>query len=115
MLSCDTELSTHVVYAGEDYPLNLVVKGSDGKRFDLTGITAQVAEFQNADGTILAKALTVVGSPLNGELSATLTDAETGALRIGERQSFQAILDFGSTRRIVVFSKALSVRSPPVS
>jgi len=114
MLGCESDSAMPVVYLGEDYPLNLVVLYSARRRYDLTGLTAQVVELQNADGSVLSKALSVVGSPLNGELTATLTDAETALLRVGERLTIQAVLDFGSTRRVVVFEKALSVRRLPV-
>lgn len=105
------------IIQGEDRTINLYVTDKSEKPFDLTGLTGAELRIVKTDGTALSKTL---GSGLTlisataGHITAVLTDADTALVKVGERQSFDLVLDFGTTRRKVIFEKRLTVKKVTV-
>lgn len=105
------------VIQGEDRTLNLYVTDKNDKPFDLTGLTAAELRIVKTDGTALTK---TIGSGLTlvsagaGHISAVLTDADTALIKSGDKQTFDLVLDFGTTRRKVIFEKQLTVKKVTV-
>lgn len=112
-MSCENPVA--LIFKGEDYALNLVIKTQSGKLYDLTGSTEINARFKK-EGTsdLLEKKLSLSGvtivSAIGGEIQVNLTDTDTGSMLIKDLQDFDVVIDVGSNRRIAFFSKKLSVR-----
>lgn len=86
---------------------------TSGDPFDLTGATEIRALFGKEDGTVLVKTLTAeaieITDELYGKISISLTDTETGSLKVGEAQSFEIEIHVGPDLSIVQFKEVLDV------
>ena len=97
------------IIRGEDKTwTTFLVKKSGAGPFDLTGNTALSACFKDVNGATITVTPTVVGSVLLGKLSITLTDTQTESLKLGV-QSYDIIVDYGTTRRRAVAQDKLNV------
>lgn len=82
---------------------------------DLTGITQIRTCFQNADGTELmltytGGAVAIIGNPILGKLSISLTSAQTALLALVDAGTLQISLVYGSADPIPIqISQAYSV------
>ena len=106
--------SIALIYKGEDFPLRLLMKKTNGKYYDLTGATEITLRLKKQDGSILEKKYTlsqvIIVSLIGGEILVTLSDADTTLLLEKDLQDFDVVVDKGTSRRIAFFSKRLSVR-----
>lgn len=104
-----------VIIKGEDRELTLFVSDSDGNKIDLSSLTGAEARLKKQDNSFLSKVLGVgsieIVSAPNGKLKLIINDTETATLKEGELQTFSLRLDFGTTRRICKFTKAITVES----
>ena len=104
---------TAKIIQGEDRSLNVVIKTSEGKCFDLTGNTEITACFKETAGTFLSVTKTggsiVVNSDEGGDITITLTDSETALLKMDKTADFEILVDIGTTRRIVQFVDSLEI------
>ena len=70
-------------------------------------------QFNTTDGQGLEKKLSLgevtVSNALNGQTVVTLSDTDTALLEASRSGDFVAILDFGTTRRIIKFTDAIQV------
>lgn len=116
-MSCDCEVKNAgfvVVRKGEDASLTFFCVKQTGRPFPLTGATELTMKFKNADGTDLTKTMTGLGISLvnagAGEFAVSITDTESALLKAVDRVDVQLIADFGTTRRIINFEKAITVK-----
>lgn len=97
------------VVQGQDRTITVqLVKESDGTPFSLEGFTGVTGYFPGADDAGYAKVGSLVSSDL-GTVKFVLDETDTAALAAGEDQSFEVVLDQGSTRTIVQFDSKLDV------
>ena len=107
-----------IIVKGEEKPVKVYLKKPNGKPFALTGATQITFSFLNGDKSVLNKTLstgvTIVSSD-NGEVLCTLTEAETAALKSGQRQAFYIAIDVGSVKSFVLkgLELALNVMDKP--
>lgn len=107
--------TTIKIIQGEDFTLKLYLRDPSGLPIDLTALTAAAVKMKKADETVFTATLTVVGDAKLGALSVPIEDADTLLLRLGEKQGMTVVLDFGTTRRIVNFDKAVTIEEPNVA
>ena len=96
---------------GEDKTITLMFKMS-GEPFDMTGTTEIEARFPGANEPVSKKLSQSGVSVINaagGKVAVTLDDQDTLLLKVGERQSFEVLVDNGPTRRIFQFERNLTV------
>lgn len=105
------------IIRGEDLVQTLsITENDDTTLVDLSGVTEIEINFVKSDGTNLTKALStgdIVVLNQNtdlGKIQLVLTDTDTGSLLIGERQTFDVIVDIGTTRKITQYRNVLTVR-----
>lgn len=107
-----------LIIQGEDVilPVRFVTRNSTPgvfDNFDLTGLTEACLQFNTTDGQGLEKKLSLgevtVSNALNGQTVVTLSDTDTALLEASRSGDFVAILDFGTTRRIIKFTDAIQV------
>lgn len=96
-----------IIQGGATNPPILIrlVDGSTGDPFDLTSITQIVSCFFNADGTelmvsLLGGQIAIVGNPVLGKISITLTSAQTVLLALTDSQTIE--LAIGATNPIKI-------------
>jgi hypothetical protein len=104
------------IVQGEDRTLPLQVQRSDGGSFDLSSVTEITAKFVNQDASILSLTKTggavVVTDGPAGRFTVSISDTQSAALRLlnpVSAQDFTVVIDSGSDRRIVNFTKGLKV------
>ncbi len=101
---------------GEDrsVPLTVVKQNTCNEPFDLTGATEINVRFPTDTGFLEKKLtlaeVTIVNAVL-GMISVTLSDTDTTTLKVGSQQSFDVIIDIGTTRRIALFDELLTVKA----
>ena len=101
------------IIQGEDRVINVYVKEESGKPYDLTGFTEVEAVLKGTSGDISITETADeidVASAEGGHLQLKLTDTVTGDLKLGTA-SFELIIDKGTERRIVQYSKVFNIKS----
>jgi len=104
-----------VIYRGEDYPLKLTCKRSNGKFYDLTGATEITVRLkQSGSLPLLEKKLSLaqvtIVDALAGELLVNLSDSDTANLLEKDLQDFDVKVDKGALTRIAYFTRKLTVK-----
>jgi len=114
-------VSFQTVVQGEDRTLPLQVQRSDGGSFDLTLVTEITAKFLKSDGSALALTLTggevVVTDAKAGRFTVAISDTDSALLALGDPPAavdFTVIIDIGTDRRIVNFTKGIKVLAESV-
>jgi len=110
------------IYQGADRTLSpIYINQSNGRPYDLTGVTAITVCFPATDGTtvqytLAASEVAIVGSPLLGTISVTMSSVKTALMEAGELVDFEVILDVGAPpggdRKYVQFIQMVSVIDP---
>lgn len=100
------------IIKGEDKKIKIRFTKDDGRPFDLTGVTeikfffAGLTAVQSV--SMIATEVTILSAIL-GEVQAVINDLKTSALKIGEQQTFEADIDFGTSKHKVQFCEQLTV------
>jgi hypothetical protein len=100
------------IIKGEDKKIKVRFTKEDGRPFDLTGATnitfffAGVSAVQSV--SLTASEVSILNAVL-GEVEATVNDTKTDALKAGEQQTFEADIEFGTTKHKVQFVEQLNV------
>lgn len=101
------------IVRGEDLTFTVVLRDSAGTPFDLTGATEITARVAAEAGGKIEKKMTLGGaavvSAMKGQMSFRLSDADTSAMKLGDNQPLEIVIDLGETRRIVQVTKAFRV------
>lgn len=100
------------IIRGEDKKIKVRFTKEDGRPFDLTGAT-EISFFFSGQSAIQSVSMTgsevsIINAVL-GEVEATINDTKTDALKVGEQLTFEADIDFGTTKHKVQFVEQLNV------
>lgn len=101
-------LETAEIVLGEDKTLYIRLVKTDGTPYDLSGATI-VVNMRKADGTILSKTGTIVGSALLGRLSVAYTAANTALLAPGLLLTVEVKLTVSGVLTIVEIPNSIDV------
>ena len=102
------------IIQGEDKTFTVLFRKEDGRPFDLTGATEIKLCFP---GTTAVQEISLTGTEISvvnallGEISATINDTKSALLKVGEQQTFEAVIDKGADRSKVKFTELLTVQS----
>lgn len=111
-----TEKKVFNIDQGEDKVLVVHLFDQDADDVvDLTDADEVIARFTNDDGTILEKKLTTGGVAIESvpgaKVRVILSEADTAALLVGERQTFEVEAQVDGLTTIVKFERALTVKA----
>ena len=102
------------IIRGEDKTFTWNLKNEDGSPLDLTGFTEITFCFPSETGN--AQTITQTGGEVTpggtleaGNGTGIISDAKTLLMKVGEDQNFEAMVDYGTTRRKVRFVELLNV------
>lgn len=112
-MSCVIDTTPITIIQGSDVIINVELFDSSAcgdckTPFDLTGFTSGTAEFLNADTTTLSVPVSVVSLVL-GQLTVSLSDAQTALLNVGEAQPMEIQLTISGDITIVQFAERVTV------
>lgn len=99
------------IVLGEDKDF-IIALTKNGRPFNLTGLTEAHVCLPGATAVqkIMLSALEiVVANPLNGELACSLSDTKSALLKVGEQQTFELELQFGTKKQKKLFVEQLTV------
>lgn len=100
------------VIQGEDKTFAVTLRKSQGDPYDLTGVTEITFCFPGETAvqtvTLGASEVAIVNAVL-GKITVTITDTKTALMKIGEDQTFECMIDVGTTRTKVKFTEQLNV------
>lgn len=96
-------------------PFTFILSNKDFKVFDITGATEITARFVAQSGSFLEVTLggaqIAIVNAVGGSITISLTAANTNLLKIGDRQSFEVVVDLpGSVTRIAQVIGRLNVK-----
>jgi hypothetical protein len=99
---------------GSDIVATFYVMDDDGIPVSLAGVTEITVKFPQADSTDplvkkLSLAEVAIISATLGQFTVDLSDTDTALLRAGERQTVEALIDYGTTRKVCEFTQEWSV------
>lgn len=98
------------IIQGETRSIALRIANGDGTPYNLTAVTEVRARFRKANGNYLEKTINgpdagvAIVDAVSGRILVSLPSDDTSALRLGDRQDFSVVIEFGGIRASATYS-----------
>lgn len=102
------------IIQGEDKQFAVSLRKDSGDPYDLTSVTAIQFCFPGEtviQSITLAAAEVVIVNAALGKLTCTISDTKTDLMKIGDKQTFECLIDEGTKRTKVKFVEQLKVEA----